>query len=418
MKKLSRVISKLLLICSIIVCFVIVWLNIRFYNSYTNIDNGKTQIIKQLNFLEFELKNNNLGDRMQQLYPEGKVFVNALYGLTWCELAMQDSSLKKKAIHEALFSYFQINDKVTQLNFDKTLQPEHGVYYFGWKNYLLSKIFQLDTNFKGSDSLISRFKSDCNQFFEQISIEERPYLESYSGLTWPADMVVSMVAVSNLNNVFSLGYDSIIKQWIEKTKLYLDPNTGLVPHSVDSKMNTILEGARGSSSSLILRLLYEIDSSYSNELYPSYKNHLHSSYFGIPYLREYPKGQFGQGDIDSGPVVFGMGLAGTIVSIGSYSLHNDTNLSRYQYSIIHTFGFATESENSLSYLFGQLPIADAFIAWSACSLIYKSRNKATNNNYPLSFHCISISFGVLLLFLSSLIYRKIHYKLPLKDNNH
>lgn len=408
MKKLYRVISKLLLVCSVFICIVIAWLNIRFYNSYTNIKSGKTQIIKQLNFLEFELKNNSLGDRMQQLYPEGKVFVNALYGLTWCELALQDSSLKNKAIKEALFSYNQISDKATQLNFDKSLLPEHGVYYFGWKNYLLSKIFQLDTTFHGSDILISQFKYDCKQFIEQISIEERPYLESYIGLTWPADMVVSMVAVSNSNKLFSLGYEQIIKQWIEKTKLNLDPNTGLVPHCVDSKTNKMMEGARGSSSSLILRLLHEIDPSYSNELYPSYKNHLHSSFFGVPFIREYPKGQNGIGDIDSGPVIFGIGFAGTIVSIGSYSLHNDADLSRYQYNIIHTFGFTTETENSLRYLYGELPMADAFIAWSASSINSMRGLKKDTYNYPMSFHCVSISLVVLIFILSLIVYRKIH----------
>ncbi len=161
-------------------------------------------------------------------------------------------------------------------------------------------------------------------------------------------------------------------------------------------MEKRLRAARGCSISLILRLLAEIDYDFSLEQYKLYKKNFVSTTFGLPSIEEYPVGIFGMGDIDSGPVIFGVGFSGTIVSIGTLSVMGDYNLAEKQYKTINAFGLSYKSSNMKKYLFGQLPISDAFIAWSRTAQLHDPSNTTSlSNDWGLKFH--SISFFTLLI---------------------
>jgi hypothetical protein len=127
-----------------IITIALLWINFKLHAENFSTNEKQKDIILQLNFIGSELNYNNLGNQMQELFPEGFVFINALYGLAWCELAISDSSkndkLKSKALNEALFAYNEINSEKAKIIFDSNLTPENGIFYVGWRNYLLSKI--------------------------------------------------------------------------------------------------------------------------------------------------------------------------------------------------------------------------------------------------------------------------------------
>lgn len=335
---------------------------------------------------------------MQKIFPEGFVFNNALYGLAWCELALSDTSddkhLKEKAISEALFAYNEINSDRAKWTFNSYLTPENGIFYFGWRNYLLSKILTIDTTFRGHETYVDTFLVHCEILKNALENTDNPYLESYDGQSWPADMVVAMASLSNYDKIFKPEYDSIINSWLERVKIRLDPKTNMIPHSVDSKTGKPIQGARGCSMSLILRLLPEIDFNFAYEQFKLFEPKFISTIFGLPSIREYPVGQKGEGDIDSGPVIFGVGYSATIVTIGTYSIFNKDYSAENQYKTINAFGFGRKNGNMKSYLFGMLPIADAFIAWGrASSLENKLKlNTIDTKHWRVKFHFVSLLF--------------------------
>lgn len=363
----------------------------------------KSDIKLQLNFLETELRQHMLAEKMQKMYPEGYVFINALYGLSWCELALsdpkKDSSLKRKALTEALYAYDNINSNKAQISFEPSLKPNNGIFYFGWKNYLLSKILTLDTTFANHKSYLDSCKHQCDIIQSILQNNKNPYLQSYSGQSWPADMFVAMASLSNCIKIFQSNYDAEIKEWILNVKDHLDSNTRLIPHSVDFKTGQSLQGARGSSMSLILRMLYEIDPKFALEQFNHFQTLFVTKTFGLPSIREYPVGQYGIGDVDSGPVIFGVGFSGTIVMIGTFALFENDNLARMQYKTINAFGFGNISAEEKKYIFGMLPIADAFIAWGrATELKFQDRFKKDTWRWTIKFHCISF-FVISLLWI-------------------
>lgn len=400
--------KKIYLITIVILSLVILRINIRLYSENYTRKEQKKDVILQLNFLESELKNNNLGARMQRIFPEGYVFVNALYGLAWCELYLsdvEDSVLKSKALNEALYAYNNLDSEQAKWSFQTNLNPENGIFYDGWKNYLLSRILTIDTTFKGSEQYTNKFQNKSNIISEALQNADCPYLESYTKQSWPADMFVAMASLSNHDKIFEKKYQSQINDWLHKIKERLDEKTNMIPHKVDSENGKAVEGARGCSIGLCLRMLAEINPDFAYQQYHLFDSLFVDKTFGLPSIREYPKGTHGLGDIDSGPVIFGVGFSATIVMIGTFATYKNHELAEQQYKTINAFGFSKKTKNQKKYLFGKLPMADAFIAWGrATDLNYsKDVEQDSNNFWRIQFHIISL---LVLLILWMFYFRK------------
>lgn len=384
------------------VTVLVLWINVHLYLGIESVSEKRKDIVLQLNFLKKELNENDLGGKMQKIYPEGFIFVNALYGLSWCELALKESDpqFKLEAINEALYAYNEITAPEATWNFDANIYPEYGIFYLSWNNYLLSKLLQMNVDFPGRKEYMNLYESQCNLISKTLQKHNSPFLPSYEGMAWPADMTVAMASLSYNRLLANQQKEGVIRDWIEKLQLNLDPQTKLIPHRVDPNSGAIIEGARGSSSSLMIRLLSEIDPDFAKEQYRQYQTHFVSTTIGLPSVSESPKGRCGVGDIDSGPVIFGVGFAATIVSIGTHAALGNYRSADDQFNTIKAFGFPLKSSNTKRYLFGQLPIADAFIAWSRSGNIIADSNASPFRIYFFLLSMLFIFIGWVLVVLN------------------
>lgn len=408
---------KIFLILILLITIIILVINFKLISGRQSIEDIEDDILMQLNFLETELKENDLDIRMQSLFPEGLVFINALYGLTWCELALSDRSdikLKNKAVNEALYAFKKIDSKNAKKSFPDYISPEYGIFYNGWKNYLLSKIFLVDMDFDDSGSYSMKFAIQSEKINKAIFSSETPYLESYDSQSWPADTFVAIASLANYDNAFGSRYEVTLKHWLDKVRNRLDKTSGMIPHRVNPNTGVSFDEARGCSMSLMLRFLDEIDPQFMNEHYRLFKDQFVSEIFGLPIVREYPKGVKGSGDIDSGPVVFDIGSVATIVALGTFNINGDFDLARRQYQTINAFGLGFRTQNKKTYIFGLMPMADAFIAWgraSGLNIIEDFEYQDKFIWFP-QFHLLSV---ILLFSLWSIYFRKtIFTKLIIK----
>lgn len=395
----------------IILVIGIISINVKLYQhqfgrSITDQKKEKDDILKQLNFLGDQIKHEHLAERIQQIFPEGNVFTNALYGLAWCELALADSNIDKtirtKAIQEALMAYKTINQEESRIIFDTTIQPRYGIFYCGWRNYLLSKIMHI------ADSTTSaiykeNFATQCDTIAKYAN--EKLFLPSYNNQTWPADMCVAIASLSNHDKIFGKKYSSTISKWMDGLQNNLDTSTLLIPHKVSAGTNQIMEGARGSSSSLMIRLLQEIDIILAQQQFQQYQKYFMTTTFGLPSIREYPKGKSGLGDIDSGPVVLGVGFSATITSIGTLGVIGNRDIAQQQFQTIAAFGLSSTNNKSKKFLLGKMPIADAFIAWGRASGLQTKSTSNENKQWKSKFQLISL-ITLALLFLIYIITKK------------
>jgi len=341
------------------------YLNFRLYdNSFAAQDERRAELLAQLRYLKRAIHAEQAAEKAQTQYPEGYMFLHALYALAWCEavtgLSPQSEDYQEGRT-EVLRGLQSMDSPVAKSVFNSSLPLENGAFYRGWTAYVRGRFIQ---HF-GMDTLQVRlFESDCMAIASAASRAEGPYLESYDGLAWPADNVVCLAALARYDRMYEPRFEAVREKWLADVRHTLLRDLQLIPHGYDLAQNQALEGGRGSSQALILSFLPEIDSGFSSAQYDRFRTTFVRHYLGLPCIREYPTGTSGGGDIDSGPVVFGIGGAASIVAIRAAAAHEDWTLATSLSASTGALLFPQKKGGEKFYLFGRLPMLDAFLAWS------------------------------------------------------
>jgi hypothetical protein len=342
---------------------------------------------------------------MQQVYPEGFVFTQAVYGLSWIELAAEldhNSQLYKEARQEISYALNEIQSPQGRNRFDQTLPIPFGAYYAGWDNYLLGKKLSLEGPSERNIEEIEQFKNTCKQI--DSVLQTTVYPESYKGYSWAADVFVAVASLKLHDQLFDPLFEQHIQSWLNKVKASTDKN-GFIPYAstTDGKP---LEIARGSSESLILNFLIDIDTAFAKQQFALYKEKFLDHRFGLPGIREFPSGNENTGDVDSGPVILDMGSAATIVGMRILALYHDSTNAVAIRNGIEAFGLAYSNAEEKKYLLGQWTMADVFITWGHTTEITKQQALNASTNWRLSFQLYSLLFIAILILLLRLLFRK------------
>jgi hypothetical protein len=338
--------------------------------------------------------------KMQNLFPEGHLFMNALYGLAWADLATnlngdvpnEEAPVRAEAAQEVAWALAEMDSPKGRRIFQEKLPLPYGAFYRGWSNCLRAKQLEVTPKSRRSATDKSRFQTDCDAIADAFDAAAGPYLESYYEGIWPADNVLAIASLAAYDRMFgTFRYKKTVADWRSKVKANLDEQTGLIPHIWYPGRPA--QSARGSSQSLMLCLLPEIDSSFAEEQFVLYEKYFVVRRLGLPGIREYPLGVEGNGDIDSGPVIWGIGGAASVVGQRAAAANSREDLYLGLRNSLEAFGAAHTLFSRKKYLFGQLPMADAFIAWGNAA-----EKIPTNGRYPKPWgiHLASLLFLLLL----------------------
>ncbi|RZT20646.1 hypothetical protein EV649_3796 [Kribbella sp. VKM Ac-2569] len=308
-------------------------------------------VVKQLAFLRAELEG-GADLSAQKQFPEGYFFLNVLYGLTWVQVGIDDPGRSADATAEVRWALDRIASSDGTAPFDESLQPQYGVFYAGWTNWLRGGLIAL-----GHSDAADRdtFTSESVEIATAFRTAETPFLAAYPGQAWPVDSVVAIASLRLYDALVAPRFGQIARNWVTTAKTKLDPATGLLPHQAVPQVS----GARGSSQAMIQRFLIDVDPAFARTQYEIFKDKFVTG-LGV---REYPKGTTGQGDVDSGPLVFGMSLSATVVAMGAARVHHDPLGDRLARTG-ELVGLPFSGLKTKRYVFGAVPIGDAFLAWS------------------------------------------------------
>jgi len=315
-----------------------------------------TQTVAQLRFLSDDLDAHS--DAMQRLFPEGRVFTLALTGLGWTEIGQRESSYRDLALTEARRALELASDSVSRQPFGQADGLPNGIFYEAWTTRLRLGIARL----AGEDLTASEayaLASSCRRL-DLAYIRTPAFLDSYPGAAWPADNVVGAAALAGCGALLDSTYTQTARDWLTRVRGYEDPETGLLPHAAHSPQ------ARGSSAALMIPFLAEVDPAYAQIQYDRFIAAFETQMLGVlPAVREYPRSFQGEGDIDSGPIVLGAGAPASVVGIAAARSVGDIEAARALRASAERLGLAFTREEQRRYLFGQMPVGDAFLAWAS-----------------------------------------------------
>lgn len=319
-------------------------------------------VVKQLTFLRAEIES-GADQAAQKQFPEGYFFLNVLYGLTWVQVGLDDPARAADATTQVRWALERIASPDGTAPFDESLQPRYGVFYAGWTNWLRGGLIAL-----GQSDAAERnaFTSESVEIATAFRTARTPFLQAYPGQAWPVDSVVAIASLRLYDTLVAPRFRQVTQDWVTTAKTQLDPSTGLFPHQVVPQVS----GARGSSQAMIQRFLVDVDPDFARAQYDVFKDKFVTG-LGV---REYPKGASGAGDVDSGPLVFGRSLSATVVALGAARVHHDplaVRLSREG----ELLGLPVSGLKTKRYVFGAVPIGDAFLAWSTSARPMVSPNQ-------------------------------------------
>jgi hypothetical protein len=294
---------------------------------------------------------------MQALFPEGRVFTLALYGLAWVDVGRgtSDAALRARALAEARWSRDLAEAPRSRVGYGPAGGLPHGMFYEGWTAHLRAGTLHLG----GGAARDTAFRAACDRL-EAAFRGGGPFVDSYPAEAWPADNAAGAAALRSCGTLLDPRYTAMAQAWLKAALRRADPATGLLPHDAASRH------PRGESAVLMIRFLYEIDPAAAAAQYAAMERTFATRFAGLlPAVREYPRGDRGSGDIDSGPVILGVSAPASVVGIAAARITGHHRAAADLRASPEVLGVPLQWRGRRSYAFGQLPVGDAFLAWAS-----------------------------------------------------
>ncbi len=321
--------------------------------------------LAQLRFLKSKLASGS-AEEMQRIFPEGFFFSWALYGLANAQLAAQlepQHPERNWLLENALESLRQLETEQAKKIFPKQLNPPYGAFYQAWVLYVQGQTIKA-LGVKNTDpKLLEHFQQGCEAFASALAASQTPFLPSYTYQSWAVDTSIGIGALGIHDQILEPKFKTTIATWVQKAKRLLEPSLGTLPHRSEYQTGVSEESTRGGSLAMMILALAHADPEFAKQQYQALRTHFFATPLGIPAILEYPKGSSGDGDVDSGPVVLGFSGPSVIVGMGAAITMNDFSSAKAFNGFVETGGFAFSLFGQRSYLFGALPIGDAFLVW-------------------------------------------------------
>lgn len=317
----------------------------------------------QLGFIRAEL-DDGAAARMQELFPEGYFFSYLLYGVTWTELARARPEWRGEALREALWALRHVDSARARETFPKEQVVPHGVFYAGWTAWLYARVLGIEG--APADALAPRLEELTQGIASALDESPTPFLQAYPGGAWSCDTVVAVAALAEHDRVLEERYAATVDRWLGEVEERLD-DSGLLAHRVDPETGEPLQGARATSSTLIARFMGAIDSDAGTSYYEATRVAFITTRFGLTGTAEYPNGEEGEGDVDSGPLILGVSASASVVMAGAAAFYRDEQTADALFGTMELAGLPIEFGTGKRYGFGLVPVGDAFVAWASAT---------------------------------------------------
>ena len=184
--------------------------------------------------------------------------------------------------------------------------------------------------------------------------------ETYPGQAFPPDVASVAGSIGLHQRATGVDRSALLARWSARYRAAWVDGSGYLVQLGDPRTGEALDAPRGSGTAIAAYFVSFCDRALSRDLDRALARHGHATFLGFGAVREYGPGHDGWGDIDSGPVVLGVGVSPTGFALAGARLHGDRD--RYV-EIVRTatlFGVPVEREGGRRFLAGG-PIGNAIL---------------------------------------------------------
>ncbi len=230
------------------------------------------------------------------------------------------------------------------------LSSNHGHAYMGYTNLALSMYRQLEPN--------NRFARLNDQITDALArrLAQAPHgmIDTYPGEAYPPDMsaVIGSIALHD-RATHSVEHRIVLQKVLQIfRKQFVDPSSGLVFQSMDAKSGRIVDNPRASGTTLSAYFLSFADAELAKTLFQAIQSKQQITIMGLKGVREYPTGQEGRGDVDSGPLILGASPTASVFAMSGARIFGDRPLFASLYRSMDLFGSFSDHKDGIAFQIG------------------------------------------------------------------
>ncbi len=262
-------------------------------------------------------------------FPEGDLFPFTFPAIAYAQLALRDPAYRDHALHQmAKLLDLAVPAVVRRVEARKGQLQSIGSYE-GHAVYLcqLGLALGLWRALGGDD----RYEADHRRVADVVRgaliARNGAPLDSFPGVVFPFDTIPCLVFLTQRDRQDSAeaGREPVARHRLWIRDHGTDVETGLPASRVDPVTFAPIEVPRGCELSLRVPLLAQLDPGAAQALWSRYVEHFWVERWIVKGLAEWPDGQQRFEDMDSGPILMGVGLAASSLGLGAALMAGDTS---------------------------------------------------------------------------------------------
>jgi hypothetical protein len=237
------------------------------------------------------------------------------------------------------------------------LATDRGHAYLGYINLALGMLRIVKPN--------NRFAGLHDRITDALArrIERAPHglIETYPNEAYPADVASVIGSIGLHDRAAGSDHQALLAAWAKTFRArWIDPRSGMIFQSGDAATGLPRGPARASHTALAVYALSFARPELSRDLFAALQRSQRASFLGFGAIREDAPGHDGSADIDSGPVVLGVGVSATGFSLAGARIHGDRWLYTELYRTADLFGAPRKSGDGRRFVSGG-PLGDAIL---------------------------------------------------------
>lgn len=247
----------------------------------------------------------------------------------WATEALQDDWDTNKSAFDAPKVYArEAIEAATALVIDPKqagwVQKHYGTNYLTHENtfYRMLVISALTSHARltGEKSHLDILRGQVESLSAEIAASPHGLLEDYPGECYPGDVLTAIAMIRKADRVLGTDHTEFCAQAIRGFRDARTDKLGLVPYAANSKQGQAVGSARGCGNSYVSLFSPGIWPEQAKKWYELYEQHFWQEGKVMAGFREFPKqvpGKNWYADVDSGPVIGGIGFAASAFGVGA-----------------------------------------------------------------------------------------------------
>jgi hypothetical protein len=219
------------------------------------------------------------------------------------------------------------------------LDEARGDAWIGWADLALSMLRRVhpNTRFAGVNDRIT------DALARRLAQSPHALIETYPGQSFPTDVAACVAAVALHAQATGVDRGALLATWSRRYRAeWIDARSGYLWQRGNARTGAHRDAPRGSGTAVAAYFLSFVDPQLSRDMTLALERH-QRTVLGVTGVLEYAEGYSGDGDGDSGPVIFGTSVTATGFAIGAGLANGRTELAARMRRTARAFGAPTRA---------------------------------------------------------------------------